>query len=43
MMKIGQLAKNFNQMVQNLRNLQLQIIQMDRMSSIGQLAGGGRA
>lgn len=38
--EIGQLARSFNQMVQNLRNLQLQIIQMDRMSSIGQLAGG---
>ncbi|MFH1369150.1 MAG: HAMP domain-containing sensor histidine kinase [Elusimicrobiota bacterium] len=38
--EIGQLAKSFNQMVQNLHNLQLQIIQMDRMSSIGQLAGG---
>lgn len=38
--EIGMLARNFNQMVQNLHNLQLQIIQMDRMSSIGQLAGG---
>jgi two-component system, NtrC family, sensor kinase len=38
--EIGLLAKSFNLMVQNLHSLQLQIIQMDRMSSIGQLAGG---
>ena len=38
--EIGQLAHSFNSMIENLRNLQLQIIQMDRMSSIGQLAGG---
>ncbi|MBN1622542.1 MAG: HAMP domain-containing histidine kinase [Endomicrobiales bacterium] len=38
--EIGHLADSFNNMVNNLRNLQLQIVQMDRMSSIGQLAGG---
>jgi signal transduction histidine kinase len=38
--EIGRVAESFNQMVSDLRNLQLQIIQMDRMSSIGQLAGG---
>ena len=38
--EIGQLAKSFNLMVNNLRTLQLQVVQMDRMSSIGQLAGG---
>lgn len=38
--EIGKLAAGFNQMVQNLKTLQLQIMQMDRMSSIGQLAGG---
>ncbi|MCX7941018.1 MAG: ATP-binding protein [Endomicrobia bacterium] len=30
----------FNYMVQNLKTLQAQIIQMDRLSNIGQLAGG---
>ena len=38
--EIARLAESFNQMVKNLRDLQLQVIQMDRMSSIGQLAGG---
>ncbi len=38
--EIGKLAQSFNTMVNDLRNMQLQIIQMDRMSSIGQLAGG---
>ena len=38
--EIGKLAQSFNKMVNDLRNMQLQIIQMDRMSSIGQLAGG---
>lgn len=30
----------FNEMVKNLKSLQAQVIQMDRLSSIGQLAGG---
>lgn len=30
----------FNHMVESLKNLQAQIIQMDRLSNIGQLAGG---
>ncbi|MDI6757917.1 MAG: HAMP domain-containing sensor histidine kinase, partial [Endomicrobiia bacterium] len=34
------LADNFNSMVTNLAKLQLQVVQMDRMSSIGQLSGG---
>jgi len=34
------LADNFNSMVENLAKLQLQVVQMDRMSSIGQLSGG---
>jgi len=34
------LADNFNSMVENLSKLQLQVVQMDRMSSIGQLSGG---
>ncbi|OGS20167.1 MAG: hypothetical protein A2252_10990 [Elusimicrobia bacterium RIFOXYA2_FULL_39_19] len=38
--EMGKLAESFNKMVDNLRKLQLQIVQMDRMSSIGQLAGG---
>ncbi len=38
--EIGKLATGFNQMVENIRTMQLQIMQMDRMSSIGQLAGG---
>lgn len=38
--EIGKLATGFNHMVQNLKTMQLQIMQMDRMSSIGQLAGG---
>ncbi|MCB4790589.1 MAG: HAMP domain-containing histidine kinase [Elusimicrobia bacterium] len=38
--EIAKLAESFNSMIENLRNLQLQIVQMDRMSSIGQLAGG---
>ncbi len=38
--EIGQLANSFNAMVENLKNLQAQIVQMDRMSSLGQLAGG---
>lgn len=38
--EIGQLARAFNKMVDDLKNLQVQIVQMDRMSSIGQLAGG---
>ncbi len=38
--EIGQLSQSFNQMLNSLKNLQLQVVQMDRMSSIGQLAGG---
>lgn len=30
----------FNQMVKNLKTLQAQVLQMDRLSNIGQLAGG---
>lgn len=38
--EVKTLADNFNAMVENLSKLQLQIVQMDRMSSIGQLSGG---
>ncbi len=38
--EIKTLSDNFNVMVENLSKLQLQIVQMDRMSSIGQLSGG---
>ncbi|MFA5859238.1 MAG: ATP-binding protein [Elusimicrobiota bacterium] len=38
--EIGELAEAFNGMVDSLKTLQLQVIQMDRMSSLGQLAGG---
>lgn len=34
------LADSFNQMAENVRQLQMQAIHMDRMSSVGQLAGG---
>lgn len=38
--EFGKLANSFNEMVENIKNLQIQIVAMDRMSSIGQLAGG---
>ncbi|MBU2568367.1 MAG: HAMP domain-containing histidine kinase [Elusimicrobia bacterium] len=38
--EIARLANSFNKMVEDLKNMQLQVVQMDRMSSIGQLAGG---
>lgn len=38
--EFGELAKSFNEMAANLKSLQLQIIQMNRMSAVGQLAGG---
>ena len=38
--EIYELTKAFNNMVKEIRNLQVQVLQMDRMSSLGQLAGG---
>ncbi|MFH1259997.1 MAG: HAMP domain-containing sensor histidine kinase [Elusimicrobiota bacterium] len=38
--EFGELAKSFNEMATNLKKLQLQIITMNRMSAVGQLAGG---
>ncbi len=35
-----EVIKGFNWMVKNLKNFQTQILQMDRLSNIGQLAGG---
>lgn len=38
--EFGTLAGSFNDMAENLQKMQAQIIQLDRMSSMGQLAGG---
>ncbi|MBN1824252.1 MAG: HAMP domain-containing protein [Endomicrobiales bacterium] len=38
--EIGRVAEGFNHMVDGIKAMQLQIMQMDRMSSIGRLAGG---
>jgi len=38
--EFGALAKSFNQMAENVKQLQQQAIHMDRMSAVGQLAGG---
>ncbi|MBI3291613.1 MAG: HAMP domain-containing protein [Elusimicrobia bacterium] len=38
--EIGQLALALNQMAENLERLQTQVIQMHRMSALGQVAGG---
>ncbi len=38
--EFGLLAKSFNQMAENVKQLQQQAIHMDRMSAVGQLAGG---
>lgn len=38
--EFGSLAHSFNEMAENLQKMQAQIIQLDRMSAIGQLAGG---
>lgn len=38
--EFGALASSFNAMAENVKQLQLQAIHMDRMSAVGQLAGG---
>ncbi|GAI13276.1 unnamed protein product, partial [marine sediment metagenome] len=38
--EFSKLASAFNKMAQDLKNLESQVIQVDRLSSIGQLAGG---
>ncbi|MFH1379630.1 MAG: ATP-binding protein [bacterium] len=38
--EFGSLARSFNEMAENLQKMQAQIVQLDRMSAIGQLAGG---
>ncbi len=38
--EFGELAKSFNTMAENVKQLQLQAVHMDRMSAVGQLAGG---
>lgn len=38
--EFGSLAVSFNNMAENVKQLQLQAIHMDRMSAVGQLAGG---
>jgi len=38
--EFSELADAFNKMVENIKKLESQIVQVDRLSSIGQLAGG---
>ncbi|MFH1282465.1 MAG: ATP-binding protein [bacterium] len=38
--EFGKLAGSFNEMTESIRKMQSQIIQLDRMSAMGQLAGG---
>ncbi|MCB4755624.1 MAG: HAMP domain-containing protein [Elusimicrobia bacterium] len=38
--EFGELARSFNAMAENVKQLQLQAVHMDRMSAVGQLAGG---
>jgi signal transduction histidine kinase len=38
--ELGQLAQSFNQMAENLKQLENQTVHMHRMSAVGQLAGG---
>lgn len=38
--EFGELARSFNEMSENIKKMQAQIIQLDRMSAMGQLAGG---
>ncbi len=38
--EFGALAKSFNTMAENVKQLQMQAVHMDRMSAVGQLAGG---
>ena len=38
--EFSEVVQAFNNMVKNLKSLQSQVIQMDRLSNIGQLAGG---
>jgi len=38
--ELYELTVAFNKMVKEIKNLQVQVLQMDRMSSLGQLAGG---
>lgn len=38
--EFGALAQSFNTMADNVKQLQLQAVHMDRMSAVGQLAGG---
>ncbi len=38
--EFGSLAESFNTMAENVKQLQMQAVHMDRMSAVGQLAGG---
>lgn len=38
--ELGELARSFEEMAKSLSNLQTQVVQMDRMSAVGTLAGG---
>ncbi|MFN0117245.1 MAG: ATP-binding protein [Elusimicrobiota bacterium] len=38
--EFGALADSFNKMAENVKQLQMQAVHMDRMSAVGQLAGG---
>lgn len=38
--EFGALAESFNTMAQNVKQFQMQAVHMDRMSAVGQLAGG---
>jgi signal transduction histidine kinase len=38
--EFGSLADSFNTMAENVKQLQMQAVHMDRMSAVGQLAGG---
>jgi|GEM_PF-1087430 len=38
--EFGALAESFNKMADNIKQLQMQAVHMDRMSAVGQLAGG---
>ncbi len=38
--ELGTLADSFNTMAENVKQLQMQAVHMDRMSAVGQLAGG---
>lgn len=38
--ELGELARSFNQMAENIKNLEASTVHMHRMSAVGQLAGG---